>query len=106
MFVIDTEALVEPITRFGMFPPGSTPRDRTKALIRLIAEDYGLTLEDILGPDRRQRIAHPRQHVMWSLRRMGFSYPHIGQILGRDHSTVVAGVRRHEERMARQRSHD
>lgn len=71
---------------------------------RSIAEQYGLTLEDICGPSRIQSIAHPRQHIMDELIGMGFSTPRIGRLLKRDHSTVIYGAAAHRERRARQQS--
>jgi chromosomal replication initiation ATPase DnaA len=38
---------------------------------------------------------------MWRLRVfLGLSYPEIGAVLKRDHSTVIYGVEEHERRMA------
>ncbi len=39
-----------------------------------------------------------RHELMWRLFADGNGYAAIGQMLGRDHSTVIAGVARHCER--------
>jgi chromosomal replication initiation ATPase DnaA len=37
---------------------------------------------------------------MYEARKAGLSYPQIGRALGRDHSTVIDGVRAEEKRRA------
>ena len=55
---------------------------------------YGLTVEDILGDGTKRRFAWPRQEAMYLLRtKFELSYPRIGKIFGRDHSTVMSGCR-------------
>lgn len=68
-----------------------------------VAVRHGLTLADLQGPGRGKAVAHPRQEAMWVLKQQGrWSLPQIGQFLGgRDHTTVLYGIRRHEARMAK-----
>lgn len=65
-----------------------------------VAERYGLTLEQLRGPQRCRAISRPRQELMYELYATGrFSLPQIGRFLGnRDHQTVIHGCRRHAER--------
>lgn len=66
-----------------------------------IAQQYGLTFADLESPSRKRDVAHPRQHVMWMLRQTTvLSLPQIGRLLGgRDHTTVIHGIRAYEARL-------
>lgn len=74
-----------------------------KAIATDVAERHGLTVEDLRGDERRQGVSRPRQEAMWMMRQVKwadgtnrYSYPRIGRFLGgRDHSTIIAGERRH-----------
>ena len=90
--------------------------DRTRALvvvrpsIRGLAHDVArrrgnVTAEEIFSTARDYRVAHARQEVMWEARRVGWSFPMIGRRFPSlskrghlDHTTVIHGFRRHEDR--------
>lgn len=70
--------------------------------VRAVAEMFDVRSCDILAPTRGNRwCSEARQLVMWHLRSQGMSYPRIGRVLGRDHSTVMTGVCRVDERIER-----
>lgn len=75
---------------------------RARAVVRAIADAYGLTWAEITGSSQRRRIAHPRQHAFWALRELcpHLSLPQIGMMFGKDHTTVLYGIRKHEARRA------
>jgi len=76
-------------------PPMPTRKQRIDATIKGVALRYGVEVEDIMSDKIKRRFAWPRQEVMYLLRaKFDLSYPRIGEILGRDHSTVMSG-RRH-----------
>ncbi len=56
-----------------------------------VADAFGVTVQNLLGTDRRQEVVLPRQVAMYLLREeANFSLPKIGQALGgRDHTTVM-----------------
>jgi chromosomal replication initiator protein len=56
-----------------------------------VAGAFGVSVENLIGPDRRQEVVLPRQIAMYLLREeANFSLPKIGQALGgRDHTTVM-----------------
>jgi hypothetical protein len=66
-----------------------------------VAEKHGLTIADLKGEGRKVPVAIARQEAFWRLRtELGLSYPRIGTIFnGRDHSTVIHGIRRHAARL-------
>ncbi len=63
-------------------------------IIELVAREWQVTTQELLGRDRSQKIAQPRQVAMYLLRkRTDCSLPQIGEILGgRDHSTVMYAI--------------
>lgn len=64
-----------------------------------VAAETGIPLPLILGPRRcKAPVARARQRVMWEARQCGLSYPEIGYAIGRDHTTVLHGVRREAQR--------
>lgn len=62
-------------------------------VITLVAENFGVTEENILSRDRSQQVVIPRQVIMYLLREeTNLSLPQIGELLGgRDHTTVMHG---------------
>ena len=65
----------------------------TRRIIEAAAHEYGLTVEDILGDSRRRQIVAARWEAARRLREAGLSYPHIGELLNRHHTTVMHAVR-------------
>ncbi len=65
---------------------------------RKVAEHYHIRMSDMIGPKRQRSIARPRQVAMWLSKSLTTrSLPDIGRRFGgRDHTTVMHGVRRIE----------
>ena len=63
-------------------------------IIELVAKEWQTTVEALLGRDRSQKIAQPRQVAMYLLRKeTDASLPQIGEVLGgRDHTTVMYAI--------------
>jgi chromosomal replication initiation ATPase DnaA len=75
----------------------TTERLASRGLLGIVdamASAYAVTREDILGARRTKQAAAARHAVMRALRDMGMSYPEIGWLLGRDHTTVLAALRK------------
>ncbi|NNE54211.1 MAG: chromosomal replication initiator protein DnaA [Sulfitobacter sp.] len=66
---------------------------------RKVSEHYNIRLSDMIGPKRLRSYARPRQVAMYLCKQMTTrSLPEIGRRFGgRDHTTVMHGVRRIEE---------
>ncbi len=66
---------------------------RPAQIIDTVAEVYGVAVNRILGRERTQTVARPRQIAMYLMREeTDFSLPQIGEELGgRDHTTVMYG---------------
>ncbi|MGR3660077.1 MAG: chromosomal replication initiator protein DnaA [Paracoccaceae bacterium] len=66
---------------------------------RKVSDHYNIRLSDIIGPRRVRVIARPRQVAMYLAKQLTTrSLPEIGRRFGgRDHTTIMHGVRRIEE---------
>jgi chromosomal replication initiator protein len=62
-------------------------------ILSTIAQEYGVTMDELLSHSRSQRVAFPRQVAMYILREESeLSLPKIGELLGgRDHTTIMYG---------------
>jgi chromosomal replication initiator protein len=59
-------------------------------ITKVVCEHFSLRLQDLRSKRRTRNVALPRQLAMYFCRRLvGASYPHIGELFGRDHSTVM-----------------
>jgi chromosomal replication initiator protein len=69
---------------------------------RKVAEHYNVRLSDMIGPKRVRTIARPRQVAMYLAKQLTpRSLPEIGRRFGgRDHTTIMHGVRKIEELMS------
>lgn len=77
-----------------------TPAQETRQIIADIAAKHRVPVAGLMGDSRRRKYAWPRQEAYAAVRdAKALSYPQIGAIFGRDHSSVLAGVRRYRERV-------
>ncbi|MCJ8140579.1 chromosomal replication initiator protein DnaA [Falsirhodobacter halotolerans] len=69
---------------------------------RKVAEHFNVRLSDMIGPKRVRTIARPRQVAMYLAKQLTpRSLPEIGRRFGgRDHTTIMHGVRKIEELVA------
>ena len=72
---------------------------------RKVAEHYNVRLSDMIGPKRLRTIARPRQVAMYLAKHLTTrSLPEIGRRFGgRDHTTIMHGIRKIDELMATDR---
>jgi chromosomal replication initiation ATPase DnaA len=84
----------------GAVPRVPQPRSMREILLD-VAALHDITVEDLKSHKRGRRYAHPRQQAMAEMYATGrCSMPMIGSFLGRDHTTVLWGIRAHERRTA------
>jgi chromosomal replication initiation ATPase DnaA len=67
-------------------------------IVDAVSEAAGIPARHILSQKRTAAVARARQIVMYEARQAGLSYPQIGMVLGRDHTSVMHGVKREAER--------
>jgi len=63
------------------------------AIVEAVCERFALRVADLRSRRRSKHVAQPRQIAMYLCRRLlGASLPRIGELFGRDHSTVLHAV--------------
>ena len=65
-------------------------------LLDSICSRRGVSREELCGRGRTQPVARARHELWWSLRhhpQHHFTYQEIGRIFGRNHSSILHGVR-------------
>ena len=78
-------------TRAALTPLLPDDRQVTPAeVIRFVAHHYGVKVADLKGRDNRRSVAFPRQVAAYLLREvLDLSFPEIGKLLGKHHSTII-----------------
>lgn len=89
---------VDVIERSTVAALGSGELARAAVLDYCVANGVSLSL--LTGRSRSAMAVLHRQAAMAAARMAGASLPAIGRVLGRDHTTVLHGVRAHERRAA------
>lgn len=62
--------------------------------LAVAANLYGVNVNQILSESSEERCAKARQAVCWLLRARELSFPVIGRIVDRDHTTVMYACKR------------
>jgi chromosomal replication initiator protein len=63
-------------------------------IIQIVAEYFGIRTEDILGRAQTRECVLPRQMAMYLCRQqVEWPFMKIGELFGRDHSTVMSSVK-------------
>jgi len=77
-----------------------TIRKGWRMVISEVCEKHGITEIDVRSSRRHPEICKCRHEIMWRLSREVFlSLGEIGRRINRDHTTVIHGIAKHEERM-------
>jgi chromosomal replication initiation ATPase DnaA len=71
----------------------SRPPRGFQEVLQQVARETRVNAADILSRDRDRRVMRARRELYVRLRAEGYSYPAIGKMVGRDHTTVLAVVR-------------
>lgn len=67
-----------------------------------IAAAHHVTVDAMLGKDGERKRLVPARHAFWLLvrERLGYSYPELGRLFGRDQGNIRAGCENAKERAA------
>lgn len=60
-----------------------------RAIVAAVSHQTGIPQAEILGQSRVRDVAKARQAAMALARRQGYSYPQIGRVFQRDHTTII-----------------
>lgn len=67
-------------------------------IIKIVAAHYGITGADLMGKSQTKETVLPRQLAMYLCRsHLKMPFQKIGDIFGRDHSTVITGIQKIEK---------
>lgn len=68
--------------------------------VQFVCEKYEVHPRDLMGHWHDQNIVRARHHAWWLIRHnTNWSLPRIGKYFGKDHTTIISGVKRHAARM-------
>ena len=82
-----------------------TPKDFTLAIVEsVVARHPGVTVADVFGPCRKRPIVNARFEAIAEIveARPHWSYPTIGRLFNRDHTTIMSALDRLGRRPDRQ----
>ena len=73
-----------------------TPHQRTPDIIREVAGRHGMTVGIVLSPRRSRRVVRCRYEAIRAVHeaKPHLSSPELGQIFGRDHTTILYALGR------------
>jgi chromosomal replication initiator protein len=75
---------------------------KPETILSVVADFYGLSVEDVRGSKRLRPLVHARHIAMYLIRDLlnNYSYPMIARIFdGRNHTTVISGVEKIKEQI-------
>lgn len=84
--------------------PAIVARITMKEIIKEVADKHGYRVTEITSARRERGLCVARHEAMWRCKmETQNSLPQIARAIGnRDHTTVLHGIRRHEERLAKE----
>ena len=70
-------------------------------IIGKVADFYGISSEEVIGKGKTKDVANARQISTYLIRKLtGQTLEQIGEVMGRDHTTVLHSIRKVEENIA------
>lgn len=87
------------VQRLGVDNLETQPHRTMREIAEDVAARHGVTVVLLRSPLRFRKLAWPRQEAMALMYAQGrYSHPQIGRYFGRDHTTVIYGVKAHAKR--------
>ena len=69
-------------------------------IIGKVADFYGISSEEVIGKGKTKDVANARQISTYLIRKLtGLTLEQIGEVMGRDHTTVLHSIRKVEENL-------
>lgn len=85
----------EQLQQMAMVKPRTPRGHEAQAILELVAKEFGLSVETLTSPDRREEIVNPRWVAIRFMREsLLLSLNQIGAVVGRsDHATIHHALR-------------
>jgi len=81
-------------------PPPKGMSRQIHSIVVDVAAKHKVTVPLIMGETRDKRVVAARHEVWWRVwRTSGLSYPRIGAMFHRDHTTILHGVKQYQKRV-------
>lgn len=71
---------------------------RERRVVGWLVGQTGYSLDELRAHDRTPEKVQARDEVAWGLRQAGWTLQRIGRLLARDHTSIMAGLARHQWR--------
>lgn len=92
---------VLPVAPLPVAPPPKGMSRRVLRMVEEVAAKHRLTVPIIMGTSRDVASVAARHEAWWTVwRETGLSYPRLGALFRRDHSSILHGVRKHQAKVA------
>ena len=74
----------------------TTPKQSTLAILESVAARHQVTVKEIMSADRTWRVIAARHEAMADVveARPDWSYPKVGRLFGKDHTTVINALQK------------
>lgn len=72
-----------------------------RRVVEYVCNRFNVTEEEIKSKDRYRRLCHPRHIAAYLMRERGMELEEIGHELKRDHTTVIAAVKKIRKALAK-----
>lgn len=74
---------------------------RWKQILLEVGAKYGFSIEEMTSIRRHKPLVAARHEAMWRMKNeTNMSFPAIGRRMGRDHTTIMHGIRCHERSLS------
>ena len=84
----------------GLKESGRITKLTMKEIVKEVAEKHGLKADTLMAPSRRKNIISARHEAFYRMRyELKMAFPRIAAYFMMDHTTVLHGVRKHEENL-------
>ena len=69
-------------------------------IIERVLSKHSVDMVEVMGRSRERIVADARHEIWYFMKKLGgLSYPQIGKMFNRDHTTIMNGVNKHEKKI-------
>ncbi len=92
---------IEALDEHGNVVVAGTYMPQWRRIALEVCSKHQIQLNELISPRRSREVVRARHECFWRLKKeTSLSFPQIGRYFGgRDHTTVLHGIRAHEKRM-------